>query len=99
MEYIEFIKYVATLIVVWVLGKLSKKSDFINNNFIPIQNISIGVIVALVNYLITKDKTASLILLTTGFTAGGGYDVLHGIDKVKKGNQEWQDTIDEKVGE
>ena len=44
-----------TIIVTYLLGILAKKSSFINNKLIPIQNILIGLIVAIIEWIITKD--------------------------------------------
>ena len=49
-----------TIIVTWVLGILAKKSNFINNKLIPIQNILIGVIVAGIEWIVTKDFSTEL---------------------------------------
>ena len=75
---------IVTIIVTWVLGIVSKKSKFINNNLIPVQNILIGVIVALIEWIITKDFKVALAL--SGVIAGGTYDILHNLDKmIRKG--------------
>ena len=58
-----------TIIVTYVLGILAKKSTFINNKLIPIQNIVIGLIVAIVEWIITKDFSTAIAL--SGLIAGG----------------------------
>ena len=72
-----------TIIVTWVLGILAKKSTFINNKLIPIQNILIGVIVAGIEWIITKDFSTAIAL--SGIIAGGSYDVFHNLEKIVKG--------------
>lgn len=72
-----------TIIVTWVLGILAKKSTFINNKLIPIQNILIGVIIASIEWIITKDFSTAIAL--SGIIAGGSYDVFHNLEKIVRG--------------
>lgn len=75
---------VVTIVVTWLLGVLAKKSTFIKNELIPIQNILIGVIVAVIEWIITKDFNTALAL--SGLIAGGTYDIFHNVEKIiKKG--------------
>lgn len=76
----NFILYFATLLVTWVLGYFAKRSNYINNHLIPIQNLLIGIIVTLVYWLITKDFEAALVI--TGSLAGGLYDIVHNLEKL-----------------
>lgn len=71
-----------TIIVTYVLGVLAKKSTFINNKLIPIQNIVIGLIVAIVEWIITKDFSTAIAL--SGLIAGGTYDIFHNLEKMIK---------------
>lgn len=82
MELTEILTIV-TIIVSWILGALAKKSTFINNKLIPIQNIAIGVIVAIIEWIITKDF--SLAISLSGLIAGGTYDVFHNLEKIVRG--------------
>ena len=83
MELTNIITMV-TIIVTWILGIVSKKSKFINNNLIPIQNILIGVVVAVIEWIITKDFKVAIAL--SGILAGGTYDIIHNLDKmIRKG--------------
>lgn len=83
MELTNIITMV-TIIVTWILGILSKKSKFINNNLIPVQNILIGVVVAIIEWIITKDFKVAIAL--SGLFAGGVYDVINNLDKmIRKG--------------
>ena len=79
MELTNIITMV-TIIVTWILGIVSKKSKFINNNLIPIQNILIGVVVAIIEWIITKDFKVAIAL--SGILAGGTYDIIHNLDKM-----------------
>ena len=83
MELTNIITMV-TIIVTWILGIVSKKSKFINNNLIPVQNILIGVVVAIIEWIITKDFKVAIAL--SGVIAGGTYDIIHNLDKmIRKG--------------
>ena len=79
MELTQIITIV-TIILTWILGIFSKKSKFISNNLIPIQNILVGVIVAIIEWIITKDFKVAIAL--SGLLAGGVYDVLNNINKM-----------------
>ena len=72
-----------TIIVTWVLGVISKKYTKLNNKLIPIQNIAIGLIVALVEWIVTKDFKVAIAL--SGIIAGGTYDIFHNLEKLIKG--------------
>lgn len=98
-SYIEIIIYFATMVLTWILGYLSKKSTWVNNNLIPIQNLAIGIIVGFVNYIFTKDLAYSLTLVTSSLTAGGAYDIYHGKNKIKEGNEKWEEHCEESIGE
>lgn len=82
MELTEILTIV-TIIATWIFGVLSKKSSFINNNLIPIQNIVIGVVVAIIEWIITKDFSMAIAL--SGLIAGGTYDVFHNLEKIVRG--------------
>ena len=83
MELTNIITMV-TIIVTWILGIVSKKSKFINNNLIPVQNILIGVVVAIIEWIITKDFKVAIAL--SGLFAGGVYEIIHNLDKmIRKG--------------
>ncbi len=71
-----------TIIVTYLLGILAKKSTFINNKLIPIQNIVIGLIVAIIEWIITKDFKVAIAL--SGLLSGGLYDVGHNLQKLIK---------------
>ena len=69
-----------TFAVTLILGVLAKKSTFINNKTIPIQNILIGVIVAIIEWIITKDFNTAIAF--SGLVAGGTYDIFHNLQKL-----------------
>ena len=51
---------------------------------IPLQNILVGLIVAIIEWIITKDFEVALAL--SGVIAGGTYDVVHNLQKLRKGD-------------
>ena len=69
-----------TVIVTWVLGVISKKHTKLNNKLIPIQNIVVGLIVALIEWIVTKNFKVAIAL--SGIFAGGAYDVINNINKM-----------------
>ncbi|MBR3661504.1 MAG: hypothetical protein IKN63_06390 [Bacilli bacterium] len=84
MQTSEIIAFV-TFIVTFILGFFSKKSVFIRNELIPIQNILIGLIVAIVEWIITKDFKTAIAL--SGILAGGTYDIFHNLEKILRSKQ------------
>ena len=71
---------IITMIVSFVLATIAKKYKFISNNLIPLQNILVGLIVAIIEWIITKDFKTSIAL--SGILAGGTYDIIHNLDKM-----------------
>ena len=80
MELAQIISLV-TFVVTLILGFVSKKSKFISNNLIPIQNVLVGIIIAIIEWILTKDFNAAIAL--SGVMAGGTYDIVHNIKKMK----------------
>ena len=85
MELTEILTIV-TIVVTWLLGIVAKKVEWFNNNLIPVQNILIGVIVALIEWVITKDFSTALAL--SGLIAGGSYDIFHNLEKIARKNSD-----------
>lgn len=71
---------IITVIVTFAMGIVSKKSTWISNNLIPVQNLIIGVIFAVVEWIITGDF--SVALSVSGLLAGGTYDLGHNLKKM-----------------
>lgn len=69
-----------TIIVTWILGVISKKHTKLNNKLIPMQNIAVGLIVAIIEWIVTKDFKVAIAL--SGIFAGGAYDVINNINKM-----------------
>ena len=81
MELTEILTIV-TIVVTWILGVLAKKFNWISTNLIPLQNIAIGLIIAIIEWIITKNfSTASAL---SGILAGGAYDIFHNLEKILK---------------
>ena len=76
MEYLELV----TMVVTFILGMVAKKVSWFKDNLIPVQNLIIGVIMAIINYVITKDFSTSL--MVSGLLAGGVYDLSHNLGKI-----------------
>ncbi len=85
MEIVD-IMTIVTFFVTLILGFFSKKSKFIKNEIIPIQNILVGLVVAVVEWIITKDFQAAIVL--SGLIAGGTYDIFHNLRKIVKSEVE-----------
>ena len=73
---------IVTFFVTFALGIFSKKSTFIKNEMIPIQNLLVGLLVAIIEWIITKDFQTAILL--SGLLAGGTYDVFHNMEKIVK---------------
>lgn len=71
-----------TFLVTLILGFFSKKSKFIRNEMIPIQNILVGLVVAVIEWIITKDFETAI--MVSGLLAGGTYDIFHNLEKIIK---------------
>ena len=71
---LEMILSIVVMVVTFVLGLVAKKVTWISNNLIPLQNLIIGVIMALIYYFITKD--VSIAIASAGLMTGGTYDLV-----------------------
>lgn len=83
---INYIISIVTVLVTLIAGELTKKYPNINKKkVIPIQNIAIGVIVAIINWIITKDF--NLAIAGSGLFAGGMYDLISNFEILKGGEE------------
>ena len=80
---LEYIVSLVTILVTFVLGIISKKNPKLSNKIIPIQNLFVGLIVALIEFIITKDFKVAIAL--SGLIAGGRYDIVHNLNNLIKG--------------
>lgn len=77
----NYIIALITVIVSLIAGEITKKFPSINKKkVIPIQNLVIGSLIAIINYIITKDF--SIAIATSGLLAGGTYDLLSNLTKL-----------------
>ena len=79
MESVQILTII-TIVVSWILGIVAKKLSWFNNYLIPVQNIIIGVVFALVEFFITKDFNVAIAV--SGLLAGGTYDVFNNLKKL-----------------
>lgn len=77
---LETIVVLVTVVVTFLCGLIAKKVSWFNNYLIPIQNILIGVIVAIIEFIITKDFSVAIAL--SGLIAGGAYDIGNNLKKI-----------------
>lgn len=70
---INTIMTLVTILVTYICGLIAKKHPKINNKLIPIQNLAIGIIIAIIDYIITKDFNSSI--MVAGLLTGGAYDL------------------------
>ena len=82
MELTEIISLV-TFAVTFICGIVTKKCPKISNKIIPIQNLAIGLIIAVIEWIITKDFKVAIAL--SGIIAGGTYDIFHNLEKIIRG--------------
>ena len=78
---LEAIIMLVTMVVTFFCGLIAKKVSWFNTNLIPIQNILIGVIVAVIEWIITKDFSTAIAI--SGLIDGGIYDIGHNLQKMK----------------
>lgn len=78
---LEYIISLITILVEIILGFIAKKNPKISNKLIPIQNLIVGILVAIVEFAITKDFKVAIAL--SGLIAGGTYDIVHNLQKLK----------------
>ena len=71
-----------TFITTFILGFFSKKSIFIRNELIPIQNIIVGLTIAIIEWIVTKNFNSAIAI--SGILAGGTYDIIHNLTKIIK---------------
>lgn len=81
----EYLFALVTVIVEIAMGYITKKNPKIKNELIPIQNLLIGAIVATIEFIITKDF--KIAIAASGLLAGGMYDIVHNLRKIKEGEK------------
>lgn len=76
----ELIVTLLTMALTWILGFLSKRCPYINNNLIIIQNIVVGLCVSIFYFIITRDFNLAITL--SGLFAETGYNLIHNVEKL-----------------
>lgn len=71
-----------TLLVSWITGRISKKLPWFENYLIPVQNMLIGLSIAITEWCFTGNF--QMAIAVSGIAAGGIYDVLHNINVILK---------------
>lgn len=74
---------IITALVSFILGLFTKKFKWINTNLIPLQNLIIGLLMAAIEYIATKDFNGAIAV--SGLLAGGTYDLFNNLTKIIKG--------------
>lgn len=92
---VEQVTVIATFIASIIIGLITKRFKLVNSKLIPIQNIIIGLIVALIEFYITKDFSVAIAL--SGITAGGTYDIIHNLNKLVNDSETLQKITDESL--
>ena len=82
---LEYIVSLVTILVTFVLGIIAKKNPKMSNKLIPMQNLLVGVIIALIDFAITKDFKVAIML--SGLLAGGTYDLVKNLGLLLKGDE------------
>lgn len=77
---LEIIISITTVLVSFILGLMAKRISWVNNHLIPLQNLAIGIIAAIVYYIITKD--INLVIAGLGLFTGGVYDMGSNLKKL-----------------
>lgn len=77
---------IVTIIVTLVLGLLAKKYTNLSTKKIPIQNLAIGLIVAIIEFAITKNFSTAIAF--SGLAGGGTYDLLKNFKMLINGEVE-----------
>lgn len=77
---LETIISITTILVSFILGLIAKRVEWISNHLIPIQNLIIGIIAAIIYYLTTKD--VNLAIAGLGLFTGGTYDIASNLKKL-----------------
>lgn len=83
---VEAILSLATMLITFIFGKLAKKFSWIESNYIPLQNLLIGVFGGCMVYAVgLHDNIVTSIILCTlsAFGAGGIYDLSKTKEEIK----------------
>lgn len=76
MDLTSIISFV-TFIVTYIFGELSKKFDWVESKYIPIQNFIIGAIASVIYYFFVDNSNLehAIIVVISALSAAGMYDL------------------------
>lgn len=77
---IEILVEIVTAFITFICGLIAKKVLWFNNKLIPIQNLIIGMVSAIIYYISTKNFNVAISV--SGLIAGGTYDIFHNLNKL-----------------
>lgn len=83
---IEALLGMCNIVITYIFGILSKKYNWVETKYIPLQNLFVGVIAGILAWLIglSDNVIVSIVACLVGsFTAAGLYDTI----KIKKGGE------------
>ena len=89
---IEIILSLVTIIVTLILGLLTKKATWISDHIIPIQNLIIGIVVAVIYYFMTKDVSVTIAM--SGIIAGVTYDIVKNLKDLTDNSKDGEEVVD-----
>ena len=69
---LDFWITLATIVATIIIGQLTKKFTKLESKQIPLQNLTIGIIVCIIQYAITRDINTAVAV--SGLMSGGLYD-------------------------
>ena len=87
----------ATVIATLIIGQLTKKFTNLKTKQIPLQNILIGIIVCLIEYVITKDVNIAIAM--SGLISGGTYDLCKAIKQLFGAEEMYAEDLIEEIKE
>lgn len=76
----EIVMPLVTVFVTFICGHIAKRVSWLNKNLIPVQNALIGILIAIIDWAITKDFKVAIAF--SGIFAGGTYDIPHNLQKM-----------------
>ena len=75
---INYIIALGTVVITLIVGQINKKfTDIPSKHIVPIQNLLIGVFIAIVQWIATGDFNVAI--AASGLLAGGTYDLIKNI--------------------
>ena len=89
---IEIIMSLVTIVATLILGLLSKKATWISDHIIPIQNLIIGIVVAVIYYFMTKDVSVTIAM--SGIIASVTYDIVKNLKALTDNTKDSEEVVD-----